>query len=226
MLKTPTRCSVRLRLLALLVPCLAGAAAVSGCAPRRPMLIDAGEPQVQTFQTLDRLASQIEALPDKDARDEMMATLERLRGQVVFGNLRMPPAARLLLVSHINVLPMTQVADWTGDGVLDGFEVQVEALDAFGDPVKLVGRLFFELYEFRPGHADRRAMRQAFWEVNIETAYDSLRFWDRFNRTYHFNLVWDKTPQVGRRYIFQVTYLAPWGEVFESQRILTRTDMD
>lgn len=181
--------------------------------------------QVQTFATIDKLSNQIEAITDAKARDELMATVERLRGQVAFGDLRMPPAARLLLARQINVLPMTQVADWNNDGTLDGFEVQVEALDHFGDPTKLVGKLFFELYAFRAAHADRRSLkRAAYWEVNIETVDDLRRFWDRFNRTYHFNLVWPQAPEIGRKYIFQITYVAPWGEVFEAQRTLTRTD--
>ena len=185
---------------------------------------DAVAPRTQVFQTLDLLTRQVEAVSDPKKRDELTATLERLRGQLTFGEIKMPPAAHLLMVRGIQILPMTQVADWNGDGTPDGFEVQVEAVDHFGDPTKLVGRIYFELFAFRSGHADHRGLeRTAFWEVNIETADDCLRYWDRFHRAYHFNLVWPQVPELGRRYIFQVTYVAPWGEVLTTQRTLTRT---
>ncbi|MDD4891700.1 MAG: hypothetical protein PHU85_17415 [Phycisphaerae bacterium] len=181
-------------------------------------------PQTQTFATIDKLVNQVEAIPDAAKRDELMGTIERIRGQLTFGQVKMPPAARLLLAKDIQILPMTQVADWNNDGTPDGFEVQIEAFDHFGDPTKLVGKLYFELYAYRQAHADRRALqRTAYWEVNIETVDDCLRYWDRFERAYHFNLVWPTVPEAGRKYIFQVTYVAPWGEVLEAQRTLTRT---
>ena len=204
-----------------LAACAALLATSAGCwSKAKP---DVVPPQTATFQTIDQLARQVEAISDPKQRDQMSATLERLRGQITFGQMPMPAAAHLLMVKDIDILPQTTVADWNGDGVPDGFEVQIEALDHFGDPTKLVGRLFFELFDYRSAHADRRSLtRTAFWEVNIETADDCLRFWDRFHRAYHFNLVWSKVPEMGRKYIFQVTYIAPWGEVQTTQRTLER----
>lgn len=193
----------------------------AGCHRAKPPVLP---PQTATFQTIDRLVSQVEAIPDPAKRAELMGTIERIRGQLTFGEIKMPPAARLLLAKEIHILPMTQVADWNSDGTPDGFEVQVEAFDHFGDPTKIVGKLYFEMYAYRQAHTDRRALqRSGYWEVNIESAEDCARYWDRFERAYHFNLVWSAVPEPGKKYIFQVTYVAPWGEILETQRTLTRT---
>ena len=186
---------------------------------------DTVPPQTQTFQVIDQLGRQVDSTSDPRKRAELTATLERLRGQLTFGQIPQAPGLHLLMVKEINILPETQVADLTHQGSPSGFEVEIEALDHFGDRTKLVGRLLFELFDYRAAHSDRRNLtRTAFWQANVESADDCLRFWDRFRRTYHFNLVWPKAPEVGRKYIFQVTYLSPWGEVLETQRTLTRLD--
>jgi hypothetical protein len=200
------------------------AAASAGCwqSSKQP---DVVPPQTQTFQVVDQMGRQVDAIPDPRKRAELTATLERLRGQLTFGQIPQAPGLHLLMVKEINILPETQVADWNHTGTASGFEVEIEALDHFGDRTKLVGKVLFELFDYRAAHADRKNLtRTAFWQANVESADDCLRFWDRFRRTYHFNLVWAKAPEVGKKYIFQVTYLSPWGEVIETQRTLTRLD--
>ena len=49
-------------------------------------------------------------------------------------------------------------------------------LDGFGDRTKVLGKFYFELFPYRPAHADRRGIQRAdYWEVNVQSKEDSLR---------------------------------------------------
>ena len=122
------------------------AVASAGCWQSKKQL-DPLPPQTQTFQVVDQLARQVDAIPDPRKRAELTATLERLRGQLTFGQIPQAPGLHLLMVKEINILPETQVADWNHTGAPSGFEVEIETLDHFGDRTKLVGKLLFELFD-------------------------------------------------------------------------------
>lgn len=210
------RLSKRLPVAAVLAAMWIGLAV--GCAkPSKP-----DEPQ-QMFKTLERLEKQVAEIPDTEKRDELVETIRLLQVQLQYGDVEMPPAAGLMLVKSIQILPVTQAGDWNEDGEVDGFEVYVEALDHFGDSTKAVGTFRFELFPYRPAHADPRELKPAgTWEVRIETAEQAVRYWDRFSRNYHFNLVLKNMPDVGQQYIFQATYVTPWGKTITDQRTLKR----
>ncbi len=177
----------------------------------------------QVFQTLQTLENQVAEVPDTEQRDEMMDTVKLLQVQLQHGDVDMPPAAAMMLVHDIQILPVTQAGDWNEDGTLDGFEVFVEAQDGYGDSTKAVGTFYFELFPYRPAHADPKGIqRVAFWQVDVKTPEEAVRYWDRFSRNYHFNLVWKSMPDVGQQYVFQATYVTPWGKKITTQRTLKR----
>ncbi|MCG3180549.1 MAG: hypothetical protein BIFFINMI_02911 [Phycisphaerae bacterium] len=179
----------------------------------------------QIFETINKLQDQAETVTDTAKRDEILDTVNTLRTQLLFDRPEMPPSARLLLPKEIEIVPLTRVGDWDGDGKEDGFEVLVRPLDAFGDATKVVGTFRFELFPYRPAHADRRGLeRVARWEQPILTAKENALYWDKYSRNYRFNLVWAKVPAVGEKFVFQVTYIAPWDQVMTTQRVLTRLE--
>ena len=83
----------------------------------------------------------------------------------------------------------TQVKDWTGDGVPDGIEAEVEFQDQFDDPTKAAGKMIFELYHYRPGYADPRGERAGTpWVAELLTLEQQRGHWNRTSRTYSFQL--------------------------------------
>lgn len=109
----------------------------------------------------------------------------------------------------------TQLADWTGDGRLDGVEVLIELQDQFGDPTKASGRVVLELYEYRPYSPDSRGERLAFWNAQLATAADQADRWNRTSRTYSFALAYDAI-RPDRPYVLSATFeLSAGGRFFD-----------
>jgi hypothetical protein len=200
---------------------LAGGVLLGGCGgSARPRTAA----QEKTFAAFERLYARIQEVPDAAARERLMTAARGLESQIVFHDTEVPSAARLLLVDQIEIESRTQVGDWDNDGQADGFEVFVTARDGLGDPTKIIGKVYFELFRFRQAHADPRQLeRVAYWPVDIMTGQQNAAYWNRFDRDYHFKLVWHDLPDVGEKYILQVTYVAPWGDKRDSQRVMTRT---
>lgn len=125
--------------------------------------------------------------------------------QTLFG----PSAMRLHPV-------FTQVADWTGDGQLDGIEAVLEMQDQFGDPTKAAGRVIFELYEYKPYSPDPRGRRLvAPWEGRLDSIEDQRARWNRVNRAYIFQLACDVV-RPGTAYVLTATFeLSSGGRFFD-----------
>ena len=88
----------------------------------------------------------------------------------------------------------TQLKDWTGDNHPDGIEALIELTDQFGDPTKAAGTVIFELYKYRPYHADPRGDRIVNpWIATLNTLAEQQSRWNRTSRTYTFQL---ECPQV------------------------------
>lgn len=128
----------------------------------------------------------------------------------------------MLLVRQIKVQPFTKIRSFDEDRVPDGIGVVLSATDQFGDPVKIVGNVYFELYEFRDASADRKGNRLEYWTRDIKTAQDEQRYWDRMARWYEFPLAWTsglpETPS--RKFVLMVSYHAPWDETLTDEYIL------
>ncbi len=100
----------------------------------------------------------------------------------------------------------TQVKDWTGDNRPDGIEALLEFTDQFNDPTKTVGTVIFELYSYRPYHADPRGDRLVNpWIGSLDTLAEQQARWNRTSRTYTFQLAY---PQIrtDQNYVLTATF--------------------
>ncbi len=98
---------------------------------------------------------------------------------------------RLVLPQNIEVQRFLTkpVRFGAGDGERpNGLELVLAAHDASGDLTKLVGRLHFELNEYRVASGDRVGRRIALWAVELLTLEDMQRYWDPLARFYRFPL--------------------------------------
>ena len=123
-----------------------------------------------------------------------------------------PDAMAMLLPTEIKIHSFTRVKALFGSTLPNGIEVCLEPLDRFGDVVKIVGEVYFELYSYKPASADRKGEQIEFWQVRIGTPSEQQQYWDRVARMYEFPLGWDYAPPPGRKYILMVTYVSPTGE--------------
>ena len=84
-----------------------------------------------------------------------------------------------------------------------GLEVQIAALDAFGDNTKAFGEFRLELFEFRPNVHDPKGRRLAVWEVSVLDAAVNRKHWDKFRQMYEFRLQWDHSVSMGTRLVLK-----------------------
>jgi hypothetical protein len=127
----------------------------------------------------------------------------------------------LLLPKTIDITPFTKPASFDDDSIPDGIKVVLRPLDAFGDPIKVVGTFRFELYEFHKASADIRGLRLAVWDVDLSTEQAQEQHWDRYPPTYRFRLGWPKGVRIERgKYVLEATYISPWGERLSSTYVI------
>jgi len=114
--------------------------------------------------------------------------------------------------THVRIHPtFTQVKDWTGDGKPDGFEVVVELLDDFDEPVRGSGTMTFELFRFaksEPNPAGERLVNP--WVGSLLTREDQAEHWSPALRAYTFQLAYPKIG-TGQSYVLAVTFETPGG---------------
>lgn len=128
-----------------------------------------------------------------------------------------PESMTLLLPTKIKVHSFTKIKPLFGSPLPNGIEVWLEPRDRFGDVVKIVGDLRFELYRYKPASSDPKGEQIEFWEAQIATAKDQQQYWDKVARMYQFPLGWDYAPPAGKRYILLATYQPPAGERITDQ---------
>jgi hypothetical protein len=128
----------------------------------------------------------------------------------------------MLLPREIKIQPFTKIKSFDADPVPDGIAVVLRPTDRFGDPVKVVGHLYFELYAYKKASGERKGERLEFWERTIATSEDQRLYWDRTAQMYEFPLVWTQgaPPAPNRKYILTATYRAPWDETFQDEYVL------
>jgi hypothetical protein len=136
-------------------------------------------------------------------------------------------AIALLLPKRIEVQPFTRIASFNEDEVPDGISVYVRAVDQFGDPVKVAGTFLFELYSYRQASAERKGKRLEFWQTQILSEEDQLRYWDHTSQMYEFRLEVQQLqtdegePILARRKaVLLVTFNTPDGQHLTSQYII------
>ncbi len=90
----------------------------------------------------------------------------------------------------------TRVADFDGDGRVDGIEAMLEMTDRFDDPTKGSGTVVFELYEFDEEGDEGRGRRLGReWTGSLVTLDLQRRRWNPQLRGYEFQL---DQPGLGR----------------------------
>ncbi len=94
-----------------------------------------------------------------------------------------------------------------------GIEVMLEAKDAFGDPVKVLGAFNFELYSAPAGPASAKAGERIFlWRVEL-TPGNLPGYWERAPRLYKFPLQLDQPAALAPgHYVLEATYVSPWDD--------------
>jgi len=85
----------------------------------------------------------------------------------------------LLMPRQIRIQPFTKIKSFDADQVPDGILLVLRPTDEFGDPIKIVGHLYFELYAYKKASAERKGERIEFWERTLATAQDQKLYWDR-----------------------------------------------
>ncbi len=128
----------------------------------------------------------------------------------------------MLLPKQIKIQPFTKIKSFDDDRVPDGVAVVVRPTDQFGDPVKLVGHVYFELYAYQNASAERKGERIEFWDRTIATEKDQKLYWDRTAQMYEFPLGWTQgiPSSPSRKFVLTVTYRTPWNETLTDEHIL------
>lgn len=124
-----------------------------------------------------------------------------------------PQAAALLLPNEITVVvPFTRFADFDGTPGIDGIELCVQPLNAFGEPTRLAGSLRVELLSFVGPSGDPRGDQLAQWEIQLATKADQDSHWNRATRMYQFHLDVDRSSlEPESKYVLELTATDAFG---------------
>ena len=94
----------------------------------------------------------------------------------------------LMMPQKLEIEGFTKPASSSDRGNADMLEVIARALDADGDPIKIVGNFTLELYRRDNRGGGRLGERLEFWTVSTATEEDFATHWERFGRFYRFAL--------------------------------------
>lgn len=170
-------------------------------------------------------ASRLPESPEKDIVVRQLASLEQyLAAGRTAGDESLATAADgydLFGPKTCAVSYFTEFSDFNGDGTTDGLTVFVELADAFGDPVKALGRFRIETFQYLGLAIDKRGAQLSNWVVNVFAAEDVRRYYDNVSRGFRFPLQFAGGVE-GDRLIVQVTYYLPdgSGRKLFSQRVV------
>ena len=103
---------------------------------------------------------------------------------------RTPANPHIFDATSMRIHPVfTKVADFDGDNNPDGIEAVLQFQDQFGDPTKAVGRVIFELYQYRPYNPDPRGTRLSPpFEGRLDSLQDQRARWNNATGAYIFQL--------------------------------------
>ena len=128
---------------------------------------------------------------------------------------------KLLGPVAIKVHPSSGVMRKAAGGTFDGLAVACEILDRFDDPIKAVGVMRFEAYDFAQSQPERKGPRVGFWpDVRVDSLETIQQHWDGVWGLYRFNLNWDHPFRPGQRFVLEATLTSPQGQQFSSSHIL------
>lgn len=117
------------------------------------------------------------------------------------------PAVEAFGAASMRLHPVfTQISKIQNSPKPNGIDVVLEFDDRFHDPTKAVGRVVFELYEFRQTAPDPRGKRLVNpWIGSLESIADQEAHWNRTSRAYEFQLL-DPAINVSETYVLTATF--------------------
>lgn len=95
----------------------------------------------------------------------------------------------LMMPAELEIESFTKIVSFNERRTADGLEVIIRALDAAGDPTKVVGTFNIELYRQPVGaNAGQIGQRLSSWNVSTNEPESFVQHWERFGRFYRFTL--------------------------------------
>lgn len=131
----------------------------------------------------------------------------------------------LLVARQIRIQPFTKIKSLDDDQIPDGILLVLRPTDVMGDPVKIFGRVYFELYAYQNASGERKGERLEFWERSLATPDDQKLYWDRTAQMYEFPLAWTQGVPSSpvRKYVLTATYRTPWDETLADEYVMEWT---
>jgi len=89
-------------------------------------------------------------------------------------------------------------------------DVYVSLHDQFGDALKSLGVFRFEIFAYRPLHADPRGQRfeiDGVQEIDLREIAGNQAHWDKITQCYHIRLQRPDLPKKTSRIVLEVTFL-------------------
>lgn len=145
-------------------------------------------------------------LPDKSARQDMLA---------------------LLMPSRIEIVePFTRVKSFDEDATPDGIELLLRAVNSLDNPgLMIVGTVRVDLHEYVSASANSKGKRLEQWDIELTTVAQQRTYWNQLTQMYEFRLGVDPSviPPAGK-YVLAVTYGSPLGERLTDEYVLEHLD--
>lgn len=117
----------------------------------------------------------------------------------------------------------SKIKDLAGTGKPDGIEALIEFDDRFGDRTKASGKIFFELFGYRPGWPDPRGERIVNpWSASLANYDEQKAHWERASGAYAFRLACDQLAW-NQNYVLTATFESSSGQRFFTQIVLKST---
>ena len=129
-----------------------------------------------------------------------------------------PEPIHLLLPQAIRIHPFTGTRVFDEAGGVRGLDVNIEAIDSFGEPTKAFGDFRFELYAHRPTSSDKRGKRIAVWTESLLEPEKNLTHW-QIQKVYQFKLLWNRPIPRGQRFVLVAIFSSPFTERLFDQRV-------
>ena len=132
---------------------------------------------------------------------------------------KIPEPIHLLLPHRIRVHPFTGTRTFSDAGGIRGFEVEIEAHDAYADATKAFGQFRFELHAHAAPGPDPKGRRLVVWEVDLLKPKANMTHWNPITRRYTFRLQWDTPIPVGRKFVLTAIFSSPFTERLFGERV-------
>jgi len=129
----------------------------------------------------------------------------------------------MLMPAKIEIVePFTRAKSFDDDPAPDGIELLLQAVNSLDVPGRMmVGKVHVALYEYLPATPDHRGVQLERWEIDLTTAKQQRRHWNRLTHMYELRLTFDPARvQPAQRYVLQVTYNSPLGEHLSDQCLI------